>query len=95
MFVTLKNMVQRADYDPARHEAEATRKREKALAEIRELLEPFEYWQFRYRMWFAYQYYPMREESGFVLGHGLARAAAYCGRVGATAGGRRYPERAG
>ena len=83
MFVTLKNMVQRADYDPARHEAEATRKREKALAEIRELLEPFEYWQFRYRMWFAYQYYPMREESGFVLGTAwpaLRRIAAELGR---------------
>ena len=83
MFVTLKNMVQRADYDPARHEAEATRKREKALAEIRELLEPFEYWQFRYRMWFAYQYYPMREESGFVLGTAwpaLRRIAAELGQ---------------
>ena len=83
MFVTLKNMVQRADYDPAKHEAEATRKREKALAEIRELLEPFEYWQFRYRMWFAYQYYPMREESGFVLGTAwpaLRRIAAELGQ---------------
>ena len=29
MFVTLKNMVQRADYDPAQHESEATRKRKK------------------------------------------------------------------
>ena len=83
MFVTLKNMVQRADYDPAKHGAEATRKREKALAEIRELLEPFEYWQFRYRMWFAYQYYPMREESGFVLGTAwpeLRRIAAELGQ---------------
>ena len=83
MFVTLKNMVQRADYDPAKHGAEATRKREKALAEIRELLEPFEYWQFRYRMWFAYQYYPMREESCFVLGTawpGLRRIAAELGQ---------------
>ena len=83
MFVTLKNMVQRADYDPARHEAEATRKRENALAEIRELLEPFEYWQFRYRMWFAYQYYPMREESCFVLGTAwpaLRRIAAELGQ---------------
>ena len=83
VFVTLKNMVQRADYDPARHGAEATRKRGKALAEIRELLEPFEYWQFRYRMWFAYQYYPMREESGFVLGTAwpaLRRIAAELGQ---------------
>ena len=83
MFVTLKNMVQRADYDPVQHEAEATRKRETALAEIRELLPPFEYWQFRYRMWFAYQYYPMREESCFVLGTAwpaLRRMAAELGQ---------------
>ncbi len=83
MFVTLKNMVQRADYDPAQHESEATRKREEALAEIRELLEPFEYWQFRYRMWFAYQYYPMREVSSFVLGTAwpvLRRMAAELGQ---------------
>ncbi len=83
MFVTLKNMVQRADYDPAGHEAEATRKRETALAEIRELLPPFEYWQFRYRMWFAYQFYPMREESCFVLGTAwpaLRRVAAELGQ---------------
>ena len=83
MFVTLKNMVQRADYDPAQHESEATRKREEALAQIRELLEPFEYWQFRYRMWFAFQYYPMREESSFVLGTAwpvLRRVAAELGQ---------------
>ena len=83
MFVTLKNMVQRPDYDPARHEAQATRKREQALEEIRELLPPFQYWQFRYRMWFAFKYYPMREESSFVLGTAwpvLRRMAAELGR---------------
>ena len=83
MFVTLKNMVQRADYDTAQHESEATRKREEALAEVRELLAPFEYWQFRYRMWFAYQYYPMREEACFVLGTAwpaLRRMAAELGQ---------------
>ena len=83
MFVTLKNMVQRIDYDPAQHELEATRKREGALAEIRGLLEPFAYWQFRYRMWFAYKYYPMREESCFVLGTAwpvLRRMAAELGQ---------------
>ncbi len=83
MFVTLKNMVQRADYDPAHHESEATRKREEALAQVRELLEPFQYWQFRYRMWFAYKYYPMREEACFVLGTAwpvLRRIAAELGQ---------------
>ena len=92
MFVTLKNMVQRADYDPAQHESEATRKREEALAQIRELLEPFEYWQFRYRMWFAFQYYPMREESSFVLGTAWPVLRRVCSRVGSTAGGRWHPE---
>ena len=89
MFVTLKNMVQRSDYDSADHEAQATRKREQALREIRELLPPFQYWQFRYRMWFAYKYYPMREESCFVLGTAwpvLRRMAAELGRRLVNAG---------
>ena len=68
LFVTLKAMVQNRNYDPARHEEEATRKREKALQDISELLTGLPYWQFRYRMWFAYKYYPAREESCFVLG---------------------------
>jgi pyruvate,water dikinase len=66
--VTLKAMVQNKNYDPSRHEQEATRKREKALADIAELLSGLAYWQFRYRMWFAYKYYPAREASCFVLG---------------------------
>ena len=94
MFVTLKNMVQRSDYDSADHEAQATRKREQALREIRELLAPFQYWQFRYRMWFAYQYYPMREESCFVLGTAwpvLRRMAAELGRRLVNAGTLKEP----
>jgi pyruvate,water dikinase len=68
LFVTLKNMVRREDYDPQQHEEEAARKKEKAMKEIRELLAGLQYWQFRYRLWFASKYYPMREESCFVLG---------------------------
>ena len=68
LFVTLKNMVRRKDYDPVQHEQEASRKKEKALKEISELLTGLQYWQFRYRFWFASKYYPMREESCFVLG---------------------------
>ncbi len=68
LFVTLKNMIRREDYDPQQHEEEAARKKEKAMKEIRELLKGLQYWQFRYRLWFATKYYPMREESCFVLG---------------------------
>ncbi|MDA0791321.1 MAG: PEP-utilizing enzyme [Proteobacteria bacterium] len=68
LFVTLKNMVRRKDYDPKQHEEEARRKKEKALKDISELLDGLKYWQFRYRLWFANKYYPMREESCFVLG---------------------------
>ena len=68
LFVTLKNMVRREDYDPKQHEQEANRKKEKALKDIGELLEGLQCWQFRYRLWFANKYYPMREESCFVLG---------------------------
>ena len=68
LFVTLKNMVRREDYDPIQHEEEAARKKEKAMKEIRELLKGLQYWQFRYRLWFATKYYPMREEACFVLG---------------------------
>jgi rifampicin phosphotransferase len=68
LFVTLKNMVRRKDYDPEQHEQKASRKKEKALKEIGGLLTGLLYWQFRYRLWFANKYYPMREESCFILG---------------------------
>ena len=68
LFVTLRNMVRRKDYDPKQHEEEASRKKEKALKDIGELLKGLQYWQFRYRLWFASKFYPMREESCFVLG---------------------------
>lgn len=68
LFVSLKTMVQNKSYNPKQHEDQASGKREKAMAEITELLAGLEYWQFRYRLWFTGKYYPMREESCFVLG---------------------------
>jgi len=68
LFVTLKSMVQNRNYDPKQHEELARAKREKAMQEATELLDGLQYWQFRYRLWFTGKYYPIREESCFVLG---------------------------
>ena len=38
------------------------------MKDITELLDGLQYWQFRYRLWFTRMYYPIREESCFVLG---------------------------
>ena len=95
LFVTLKNMVRRKDYDPVQHEQEASRKKEKALKEIGELLSGLQYWQFRYRLWFANKYYPMREESCFVLGMAwptLRPMAAELGRRMVAVGTFKQPD---
>ena len=68
LFVTLKSMVQNKNYNPKQHEEQARAKREKAMVEVTELLDGLQYWQFRYRLWFTGKYYPIREESCFVLG---------------------------
>ena len=68
LFVTLKTMVADRAYDPMKHEVEATRRREKALHEVSQLLDGLKYWQFRYRLWFSRKYYPIREESMYYLG---------------------------
>ncbi len=67
LLATLKTMVSDRDYDPKNHEAEATRKREKAMAEILELLEGLPYWQFRFRHRFTHRFYYIREEVMFYL----------------------------
>ncbi len=67
-FATLKTMVANRDYSPARHEIDARAKREKALADIEQLLDGLEYWQFRFRLWFTYRFYSIREETMFHLG---------------------------
>jgi pyruvate,water dikinase len=68
LLVTLKNMVARPGYDSAKHQEDAREKRDKAMAEITDLLDGLAYWQFRYRLWFTNRYYPIREETCFVLG---------------------------
>jgi phosphohistidine swiveling domain-containing protein len=68
VFATLKTMVADPDYDPEKHDIEATRKREAAFEKIEEVLSGLTYWQFRYRLWHANRYYPYREEMLFPLG---------------------------
>ncbi|MEE8397998.1 MAG: PEP/pyruvate-binding domain-containing protein [Desulfobacterales bacterium] len=68
LFVSLKAMVQNKNYNPKQHEEQARAKREKAMQEITALLDGLQYWQLRYRLWFTGKYYPIREESCFVLG---------------------------
>ena len=67
-FATLKTMAADRDYNPEKHEIEATRKREQALADIERLLDGLQYWQFRFRHWFTHRFYWIREESMFYLG---------------------------
>lgn len=67
-FATLKTMVANRDYSPTRHGIDARAKREKALADIEQLLDGLEYWQFRFRLWFTYRFYSIREETMFHLG---------------------------
>ncbi|MXX63295.1 MAG: hypothetical protein F4112_16405 [Holophagales bacterium] len=67
-FATLKTMVANRDYSPEQHDIDARRKKEEALARIEELLDGLEYWQFRFRLWFTYLFYPIREETMFYLG---------------------------
>ena len=56
LFATLKAMVGDQDYDPELQRAKA--------AAIRE-----ECWQFRYRLWLARRYAPVRDEVSFLLGY--------------------------
>ena len=67
-FATLKTMVADRDYNPKKHEVEATRKRQQALRDIEELLDGLQCWQFRFRHWFTHRFYRIREESMFYLG---------------------------
>ena len=82
-FATLKTMVADRDYSPEKHDIEATRKREKALEDMEQLLDGLQYWQFRFRIWFTHQFYWVREESMFYLGSAwpvLRSLAAELGR---------------
>ena len=68
VLATLRTMVADPDYDPEKHDREATRKRDEALKKAEEILDGLTYWQFRYRLWYASRYYPYREELLFPLG---------------------------
>jgi len=70
LLATLKTMVTAKDYNPNKHEVEATRKREEALQKIEQLLDGLNYWQFRYRNWFTHRFYFIREEVMFYLTSG-------------------------
>jgi phosphohistidine swiveling domain-containing protein len=68
IFATFKTMVADPDYDPKKHAIEATRTRKAAFEKAEEFFTGLSYWQFRYRVWYAYRYYPYREELLFRLG---------------------------
>jgi len=95
LFATLKPMVANRDYSPKQHEDEAARKRDKAMAEVEELLEGLHYWQFRYRHWFTHRFYSIREECMFYLGSAwptLRRLAAELGQRFVDAGTLLLPD---
>ncbi len=68
-FATLKSMVQDPDYDPKNQEIRASAVREQKFSEVSEKLDGLNYWQFRYRLWFARRYNQIREETAFYFGY--------------------------
>ena len=95
LFVTLKRMVQDAGYDPKDQQRRAAAVREAKMAEITSLLDGLPYWQFRFRLWLARRYNPVREEVAFHFGYawGVLRKLAHeLGRRLAAAGTCKLPE---
>ena len=68
VMATLQTMVGDPDYDPRQHDRDATDKREAAFEKVEQELSGLTYWQFRYRIWHAYRYYPYREDLLFPIG---------------------------
>ena len=68
LFATLNAMVGDEDYDPENQRAKAAAIRGEKFKQISELLSGLEYWQFRYRLWLARRYAPVRDEVSFLLG---------------------------
>jgi pyruvate,water dikinase len=62
-------MVRDKDYDPKNQSKKTAGIREQKLKEISELLSGLEYWQFRFRLWFALKYNFIREEVAFRFGY--------------------------
>ena len=81
-FATLKTMAADRDYNPKKHEVEATRKREQALEDIERLLDGLQYWQFRFRHWFTHRFYWIREESMFYLGSAWPVLRSFAAELG-------------
>ena len=69
LFTTLKGMVQDENYHPQRQAARAAAVRTEKHAEIAQLLDDLQYWQFRFRLWLARRYNHMREEVAFYFGY--------------------------
>ena len=95
LFAPLKAMVQDPDYDPRQQEERAAKVRADKHAEIRELLDALEYWQFRYRWWLARRYNYIREEVAFLFGYNwsvLRPMAAEIGRRMVEVGTFRQPD---
>jgi pyruvate,water dikinase len=70
LLASLKTMVTAKDYNPKKHDVNATQKREESTQKIEQLLDGLEYWQFRYRNWFTHRFYFIREEVMFYLTSG-------------------------
>jgi pyruvate,water dikinase len=70
LLASLRTMVTAKDYNPKKHEVDATRNREEAMQKVEQLLDGLEYWQFRYRNWFTHRFYFIREEVIFYLTSG-------------------------
>ena len=95
LFVTLKRMVQDAGYDPKDQARRAAAVREEKTAEISRLLDGLPYWQFRFRLWLALRYNPIREEVAFHFGYTwcvLRPLAHELGQRLAAAGTFKLPE---
>ncbi|MHA2196996.1 MAG: PEP/pyruvate-binding domain-containing protein [Promethearchaeota archaeon] len=67
---TLKTMITAKDYNPEKHQIDASKKRGQAMQKIEQLLDGLQYWQFRYRHWFTHRFYFIREEVMFYLTKG-------------------------
>ena len=95
LFVTLKRMVQDAKYDPKDQDRRAAAVRKAKTEEITSLLDGLPYWQFRFRLWLARRYNPIREEVAFHFGYTwcvLRPLARELGRRLVAAGTFKLPE---
>ena len=79
----LKTQVQDRDYDPVAQHAEVNAKRRNALREVTRHFSGKMRWRFRWRLFWAQQFYPNRDEGMFYVGAGwpvLQRIALELGR---------------